>query len=204
MIGAPLLTGLLLLFHPGLEIPRAEWVQRLAAVVDRWIFLHIALFPLFALLGVVVYWMLPARGRISRFSRGALLAYILLYPAFDALVGLGSGTLLQHWNEYTPAEQVVLKSAILHFFFDPSSVAFWVAGAASTMWLFGAVAAAVALWRTKGWRVGLPLLVAGLAMTVDHIPPFGPLAGVMVATAAWQFLVTGRHRGATPAPLALS
>jgi hypothetical protein len=29
-------------------------------------------------------------------------------------------------------------------------------------------------------------------MTVDHVPPFGPLAGLMVATVAWQFLAAGR------------
>ena len=140
--------------------------------------------------------MLPARGRVSRFSRGALLAYIVPYPAFDALVGLGSGTILQHRNDYTPTEQAVFEPAILHFFFDPSSVSFWVAGAVPAMWLFGAVVAAIVLWRTKVWRVGFPLLIAGLAMTVDHIPPFGPVAGLMVAIAAWQFLLNRRTKGA--------
>ena len=167
---------------------------RLAAILGRWIVLHIVLLPLFALLGVIVYWMLPARGRASRIGRGALLAYSVLYPAFDAAVGLGSGTLLQTWRDLPSAERATLEPAIMRFFFEPTSPVFWVAGAASASWSIGALAASVALWRPAGWRVGLPLVVAGLAMAVDHVPPFGPLAGLMVATAAWQFLAGSRSR----------
>lgn len=103
----------LLLLHPGLEVPREEWVPRLAAILGRWIALHIVLLPLFALLGAVVYWMLPVRGRASRVSRVALLAYIVLYPAFDAAVGLGSGALLQTWRGLSTVERATLEPAIM-------------------------------------------------------------------------------------------
>ena len=147
-----------------------------------------SLLPLFALLGVILYWMLPGHGCASRVSRAALLAYIVFYPAFDASVGLGSGTLLQSWRGLTAVEQATLEPAIMRFFFEPSSPVFWVAVAASLAWSVGAIAVAIALWRPAGWQVGLSLLVAGLAMTVDHIPPFGPLTGMLVAIAAWRFL----------------
>ena len=35
MLRAPLVMGTLLLLHPGLEVPRDEWVSRLAALLGR-------------------------------------------------------------------------------------------------------------------------------------------------------------------------
>ena len=56
-----------------------------------------------------------------------------------------------------------------------------------------------ASWEHQRWSASEDCEAAssGLAMTVDHMPPFGPLAGLMVAIAAWQFLAAGRGRDET-------
>ena len=67
MIGAPLLLGCLLLLHPNSygESPD-EWVQQLASIRERWLLQHILQMPLFAVLGLIVLWMLPAAERRAR------------------------------------------------------------------------------------------------------------------------------------------
>jgi hypothetical protein len=60
-------------------------------------------------------------------------------------------------------------------------------------WGISVVAAALSLSRRAGWRVAVPLAVAGLAMTVDHAAPFGTIAAIMLGLAVWQFL-THVHR----------
>jgi hypothetical protein len=147
--------------------------------------------------------MLPRRGSASQVSRIALAVYIVLYPAFDALVGIGSGLLLAQRSTLAPAEQAVLDRAIQALFFDRNGLATWMAIAASASWTAAAVAGAMALWRPAGWRVAAPLLVSGIALGVGHVSPQGPLAGLMLATASWQFLARPRHDARTvPAAIA--
>jgi len=210
MIAAP---GLLFVFslphgaeevlaHPGPPTPD-EWVRYVASIQARWLALHVAGLGLFPLLGLTVLWMLPCNGIAGRISRVALAAYIVLYPAFDALVGIGSYILIQYRETLSTAEQMVINPVIKNFFFDYSGVAFKLAAAASIAWGIGVVAAAAAVWRPSSWRVALPLAIAGLAMSVDHAPPFGILAGTMLGAAVRQFL-TRQHREAATATAALA
>jgi hypothetical protein len=151
MIGAPLLLGGLLLLHPSSfgESPDA-WVQQLASMKERWLIQHVIQMPLFAALGLIVLWMLPRHGTASQVSRIALAVYIVFYPAFDALVGIGSGLLLRQRSLLGAADQAVLDKAIQALFFDPAGLALWMAIVASASWSVGAVAGAIALWRSAG------------------------------------------------------
>jgi hypothetical protein len=201
MIAAPLSLSILTLFH-GLEevvsegVPNSEaWIQYIATIKDRWLLIHILGLALFPLLGLTVLWMLPARGQARQFSRISLFVFIVLYPAFDALVGIGSAILLDYRATLSPEGQAVLDPAIQRFFFDTANPAFWLAAAASAAWSVGAIAAAIALWRQDGWRVGLPLFLAGLLLGVDHAPPMGTVAGLLLALAVWQFFVLEQRRG---------
>jgi len=201
-----LLHGVDFLISHGVGMPDADqWVQYLATVPRRWLALHVAGLAVFPLLGVAVWWMLPAEGTASRISRAALALYVVLYPAFDALVGIGSAILIHQREALTPSERAVLDPIIKSLFFDFSGPRFWLAASASLAWGTGVVAAAVALWRQGGWRVGLPLALAGVAMALDHMPPFGAVAGVMLGIAVWQLRQRERgvrvmmERGAVPA-----
>jgi hypothetical protein len=187
LVGFSLLHGAEELISHG--VPQAEeWVRYVTTIRDRWLFLHVAGLGLFPLLGLTVLWMLPAAANASRISRLAVAAYIVLYPAFDALVGIGSYILIQYRETLPVAEQMVLDPVIMSLFFNPSGIAFKLAAAASAAWGIGVIAAAVAFWTERRRYVALPLGLAGLAMSVDHAPPFGALAGLMLGVAVWQFL----------------
>jgi hypothetical protein len=192
MIGAPLLVGSLLVLHPnGIGLSADEWVQLLVSIRQRFMALHIVLLPLWPVLGVILFWMLPQRGTASRISRIALAAYVILYPAFDALVGIGSSFLADYRMTLSGSGQAVVDPAIALLFFDPTGVPELLATAASVAWTVAALAAAVSLWRPAGWRVAVPLTVSGVLMGWGHTWPMGPLANLALAAAAWQFLVVG-------------
>jgi hypothetical protein len=198
MIGAPLLIGSLLLMHPNaIGLSPEEWVQLIGSLGQRFLALHIVLLPLWPILALIVLWMLPQQGTPSRVSRIALAVYIVLYPAFDALVGIGSGVLIDYRATLNAAGQAVLDPAIQLLFFDPTGVPELLAIAGSVAWIVAAIAAAAALWRPAGWRVAVPLVISGVLMAWGHTWPMGPAANVALAVAAWQFLVQQQRSART-------
>jgi hypothetical protein len=179
----------------GMPEPDA-WVAYLASIPGRWLALHLVGLGMVPLLGLAVWWMLPPGRRASRVSQVALAAYLVLHPAFDALVGIGSSILIRYRATLPVADRLVLDPVIKDLFFDYSGTANALAAVASLAWGVGAIAAAVALWRDGAWRVGLPLAIAGAAMTVSHAAPFGTLAAVTLGVAIWQWLARERHPAA--------
>lgn len=71
-----------------------EWIQHLTNIQGRWLAAHIGGVFLFPLLGMTIWWMLPRRGILSSVSRGALIVYMPLYIAVDAVLGIGSSILI--------------------------------------------------------------------------------------------------------------
>src|SRR5215467_13832365 len=190
MLGAPLLTGSLLLLHPNaIGLSPEDWVQLIASLGERFLVLHVLLLPLWPVLGLIVLWMLPQQGTASRVSRIALAAYVVLYPAFDSLVGIGTGVLLDYRATLNAAGQAVLDPAIQRIFFDPTGLPELLAIVGSVAWIVAAIAAAISLWRPAGWRVAVPLVASGILMGWGHVWPMGPLANVALVVAVWQFLV---------------
>src|SRR5262245_40358517 len=103
LVGFSLLHGLDEVLAQGYPPQPDEWIRYLGTIPGRWLALHVAGLGLFPLLGLVVLWMLPAGGAASRVSRLALAAYIVLYPAFDTLVGIGSSNLIRYRATLPPA-----------------------------------------------------------------------------------------------------
>jgi hypothetical protein len=165
-----------------------EWVRYVSTIPGRWLMLHLIGLAMFPLLGLVTWWMLPPRRTASQVSRLGLAVYIVLYPAYDALVGIGSSVLLRYRETLSAADQPILYPVIKGLFFDYSGVPYVLGATASTAWGVGVIAAAVAVWQEFGWRAGLPLALAGLLMGFDHSAPFGALAGIMLSLAVWPFL----------------
>ena len=190
MLGVPLLIGAMEVLHPNaIGLSPEEWVQLIASLGDRFLVLHILLLPLWPVLGLIILWLLPQQGTASRVSRIALAAYVVLYPAFDSLVGIGTGVLLDYRATLNEAGQAVLDPAIQRIFFDPTGVPELLAIVGSVAWIVAAFAAAISLWRPAGWRVAVPLVASGILMGWGHVWPMGPAANVALAVAAWQFLV---------------
>jgi hypothetical protein len=151
----------------------------------------VALFPL---LGLTVWWMLPPRGIASRVSKIALIVYMPLYIAVDAVLGIGSSILVSYREGLAEADRAGVDGAFEALFFEPSAID-WLDQGASLSWEIGALAAALALWGNYGWRVSVPLAAAGWVLTNSHFPPYGAIGGLVLGIAVWQYLMLERRVG---------
>ena len=168
-----------------------EWIQHLTNIQGRWLAAHLGGVALFPLLGMTIWWMLPRPGFVSAVSKIALILYMPLYVALDAVLGLGSSVLVRYREGLAPPDRAGADGAIQALFFETSAID-WLDRAASLTWEIAALAAALALWRDYGWRVSLPLAVAGYVLSKSHFPPFGIVAGLALGIAVWQYLTLGR------------
>ena len=137
-----------------------EWVQHLTNIQGRWLAAHLGGVALFPLLGMTIWWMLPPLGLASRVSKVALILYMPLYIAVDAVLGIGSSVLIHYREGLAPSDRAGADGALEALFFEPSAID-WLDQGASITWQIGALAAALALWRGYGWRVSVPLAAAG-------------------------------------------
>lgn len=172
VFGTPLLLGVVELWHPAVR-PGDKIVPMIAPIAVWWTTLHVLQVPLFALLGIAVLYIVgDATGRASSVSRAAIYAFIVLYPAFDAAVGISSGVMLQH---IPASQQAAFEPALQALFWGP--VTGMMAIIASACWLIGVVAAAFAQRRLGAPALAVTFLVlSGLLLGFSHIRPFGPLA----------------------------
>lgn len=182
VLGAPLVLGLLELGHPAL-LPGDNIVDLITPIATWWTVLHVLQVPLFALLGVAVLLLLrELDGRTSAISRFAIAVFIVIYPAFDAAVGVASGVICQT----TAARD--LETALQSLFWGPVTGMLAIVGSAA--WLIALLAAAWA-WRQRGAPVlaWAALALSGLLLAIGHIRPFGPLAcaTLLVGAAALEF-----------------
>jgi hypothetical protein len=183
MLGAPILLGLLELGHPAL-LPGENIVQTLQPIAPWWTALHIAQIPLFALLGLAVA--LAVRdlpGAPAQISRRAIAVFVVVYPAFDAAVGVASGIMVQALGNAEAAG--ALEPGLQAIFWGPITGSLAIVGSVS--WLIALIAAAWA-WRRAGapMYVSAALALAGVLLGIAHIRPFGPLACLsLLIAAAW-------------------
>jgi hypothetical protein len=93
VFGVPFILGILELGHPAL-LPSDDIAATIVPIATWWTVLHVLQVPLFALLGVAV-WLLvrDLDGRPATISRYAISLFIVVYPAFDAAVGIASGVI---------------------------------------------------------------------------------------------------------------
>jgi hypothetical protein len=169
-----------------------EWIQHLTNIQGRWLAAHLSGVALFPLLGMTIWWMLPPRGIASKVSRVALMLYVPLYIAVDAVLGIGSSILIHYREGLAPSDRAGVDGAFEALFFEPSAID-WLDQGASITWEIGALAAALALWRYHGWRVSVPLAVTGWVLSKSHFPPYGAAAGLTLGIAVWQYLTLERR-----------
>jgi hypothetical protein len=168
-----------------------EWIQHLTSIRGRWLAAHIGGVFLFPLVGMTIWWMLPPRGTLSSVSRGALIVYVPLSIAVDAVLGIGSSILIGYREGLAASERAGVNGAVEALFFAPSAID-WLDQGASIALQVGALAAALAVWRDYGWRVSAPLALAGYVLARSHFPPYGAIAGLALGIAVWQYLVRTR------------
>ncbi|HEU5297837.1 MAG TPA: hypothetical protein VFU71_23905 [Burkholderiaceae bacterium] len=182
VVGVPLVLGVLEIWHPALR-PRDNICSTLEPIAVWWTVLHVLQIPLFALLGVASYLLLrPFCGRVGRLGRIASLVFAVVYPAFDAAVGVASGVMLQTLGSLSQDQRAVLEASLQALFWG--SVTLPIAAIGATSWLVALFCMAY-LWRKQGapMFVALAFGASGILLAIAHVRPFGPLACLTLLTA---------------------
>jgi len=152
-----------------------------------WMALHIALMPVFPLLGASLVAVLP-RGRGPLAWVVIVLAYLyaVFYTALDVLAGVGTGYLMRNEQEVTPAMEDIFD--IGNDFARIGTLAFLVAAV---------LVAGEYLWRNRD-KAALPavLLVGASVSYVDsHIYRWRGVLTVLAIGIACAWLAVLRERG---------
>jgi hypothetical protein len=160
LFGPPALVAALELGHPIVLPPIAP------AVVHHlpwWLYLHIANLAVFPLLGLSAYLIVEDReGHAASWSRVAILVYVPLYAAFDALVGIGTGVQVQNASGLA-SESRAAADAMIDAYWE-SGVLFAIAAAGSIAWVIAMLAAAVARTKPSRRQAAGVVAVAGFAL----------------------------------------
>lgn len=198
LFGVPLVLGLLELGHPAF-MPNDDIFEVVAPIVVWWTALHVVQIPLFALLGLAVVLLVRnLQGRSAQVSRAAIAVFVVVYPAFDAAVGVSSGILIQNLLTLGADQRAALQPAFRALFWGP--ITGLLAIVASASWLVALLAAAWAWRRAYASRIAVALLaVSGLLLAVSHIRPFGPLGCLSFLIAAVLIERRPGKVGTTPA-----
>jgi hypothetical protein len=182
LIGAPLAWAGLLWFHPDVDPDDVYGSLRDDAGI--YVAVHVGTLVFIGLMGVALYMLvrnLP--GKAATISRWAIGPFVLLYSAWESVIGLAIGALAQHAND-APADERPAVSEAMQALGDNAIVG--EAGALLTVgalaWVTAVIAAAVAI-RRAGGPVAATVLLGLSALVVSHPPPIGPIALACFAAA---------------------
>jgi hypothetical protein len=194
-VGVPLLWGILLLFHPVGD----EFYPTVEESLTRWQTVHLGsmlFIPLMA--GVMLLLLRGVEGTAAWVSRIALAVFAVFYLVFEALVGIGTGLLVDNLTA-PPASE---RAALVDDYMDSQIITvFETVGSAG--WIFASIAAAVALSpRADGGRspAVVLLLVLSAVPISFHVTPFGPV-GLVLFIGAVLLVVRDRSAERAPAPV---
>lgn len=205
LIGTPLLTGILLLFHPlpdeaGTvsmdQLSGLDFYTLLVPIADQFLVVHVFFALALALLGLTVILLLDGvRGVAAKISRVCAFVFSVTYIMYETIVGTVTALLVRGAIALPPTEQAVIGGAIYRNFTDPFlgdlpsvlSVVAWLS------WLLAVVLAAFALRRSG--KPLVPCILLGLSFVfISHASLLGPL-GVLLFLLA----VVGLERAGSPA-----
>jgi hypothetical protein len=161
LLGTPVAFGLASLLHP---LPRGRSiVDALEPSLGRWLTVHVIQLLLLGLLAATLWPLVDGcPGRAPTVCRLALVPFLAFYSAFDAVVGIGTGTLVglaRGPDGEARAEAVRMIQTFWDERLTPGTAIFLVIGVALVSWLVAAGAGAGAL-RQAGARRAVVLFVA--------------------------------------------
>jgi len=181
IIGVPLAWALLLMFHPGGD-GTAVYAD-LRDNVTPMLVVHVGMMIFVPLFALVVYRLVRGiESTAATVCRVALVPFVVLYVAWEALQGIATAVLTDQANSLPAAEQAIASDLIQGFAESPLvRDAGVLVIPASLALVVAAVALGIAL-RDKGAPRWSPALfgVAGVLITA-HPPPYGPTGLVLFA-----------------------
>ncbi len=204
LIGTPLLTGILLLFHPLPDPAEMGQMEQtgvmdvyalMAPIVDGFLAVHVLFAPALALLGLSVILLLDGvRGIAAKISRVSAFVFVVTYIMYETIIGTATALLVRGATALPASEQAVISDAAGRIWRDPifgdgSSVLFVVA---TLSWPLAVTLAAFALRRSG--KPLLPCILLGLSCTFTfHASPLGPIGMLLFLLA-----VVGFERAGSP------
>jgi hypothetical protein len=159
VFGAPVLVGVLNLFHP-IYLKHTNIYDGLHAFTDRWITLHVLNLFGFALLGLAAYLLILERhGIAATVAKAALLLFVPFYAGFDSIIGIATGNLMRYASGLPLDQLPALKTAIDAFW--NNSVATFLAIVGSVSWSLAMSASAISFARSRRAAAVALGLIAG-------------------------------------------
>jgi hypothetical protein len=202
LMSVPLAWAALLWFHPAGDADAVY--ASLRDEVTVWQVVHAGTLVFIGLMGIALFLLVrDLPGRAAAVSRLAIGPFVLFYGAWEAVIGLATGALVQSGAGGPPAEQAAVAEAVQRLqdnviVGDPGVLAVVGAGA----WITAVVAAVVAYRRVRA-SVAVPVLLGLSAVVVSHPPPIGPVGLVCFAAAVGVLALSERTSTAVaraPAP----
>lgn len=184
--GSPLLVAAVNVAHPVIPSPVYTGVLH---HLDWWLKLHIinlVLFPLFGLSGYLLFD--DVHNLVAAVSRVAIALFVPIYAAFDALMGIGTGTLVQ-LSLKLPRDQVAFVTPLINAFYD-STTLYAMAATGSIAWVVAMLAATVAF--TTPDRRRLVAVIAFISFPVGgwaRTNLFLASNGVTITPAWWMVTI---------------
>ncbi len=198
-LGVPLAWAVLLWFHP--DVPPDDVYGGLRDEVTTYIIVHVGTLIFIALLGVVLFMLVKdLPGRAARIARVAVIPFVVCYGAWEVVIGLAVGALVQHANDSPASDRPAMADAIQSLG-DNAIIgeAGVLVSVGALAWVVAVIAAAVAFH-----GVGAPLMASVLlglsAIVVSHPPPIGPIGLVCFAGAVALLARSQRESAALPTP----
>jgi hypothetical protein len=195
MVGVPLLWAILLLFHPVGD----EFYEAVADALTRWLTVHVGTMLFIPLMAAVMFLLLRGiEGNAAKVSRVALAVFAVVYLVYEAVIGIGTGLLVDNLDGFPASERTDLVEDYVD---SPLITVFETLGSAG--WIVAAIAAAVPLSRRADGRrsVAVVLLLVLSAVPITfHVTPFGPV-GLAMFIAAVLLVVRDRSAAREPRPL---
>jgi hypothetical protein len=195
MVGVPLLWAILLLFHPVGD----EFYETVADALNRWLIVHVGTMLFIPLMAAVMFLLLRGvGGTAAMVSRVALAVFAVVYLVYEAVIGIGTGLLVDNLDAFPASERADLVEDYIE---SPLNTVFETIGSAG--WIVAAVAAAIPLSRRAGGGRSVAvvvLLVLSAVPITFHVTPFGPV-GLAMFIAVVLLVVRDRSVAGATHPL---
>jgi hypothetical protein len=196
VLGVPLLWALLLILHPTGAGDDLYPVVR--DEVTTWQVVHIGTLLFVPLMAAVVLLLLRGlESPAALISRAALIVFAVVYMAWEVMIGIGTGVLVNEVNGLGDAERPV--GAVLVEGYADSGLIRGLELIGTGAWIAALVAAGFALVREAGVsRLVLVLLVLSALPTAWHVAPFGQI-GLALFVGAVVLVLRGTPPARAPA-----